>query len=152
MKRTLQQAIELITQKTENANNEITSIQKKAKNMTADEIVRASANVVRLQGEYAMGLDILNILKTVEIECNDSIKLTKETWDRVNYIQERVETNIEEIISSIKCEYDAKVEKVINPYEDGDIQFTTLKITPVLYEERIPMKYMKVQKVVQDEE
>ena len=152
MKRTLQQAIELIEQKTENANNEIMSIQKKAKDMTADEIVRASANVVRLQGEYAMGLDILNVLKTVEIECNDTIKLTKETWDRINYIKERVDANIEEIISNIKCEYDAQVQKVINPYEAGDIQFTTLKITPVLYEERIPMKYMKVQKVVQDEE
>lgn len=150
MKRTLQQAIELIEQKKENARNSQIATQNEMKKLTPDKLVDASAKMMRLQGEYNMAEDILNILKTVEIGCKDEIKLTQEAWDTMSYIQERVDANIEEIVSGIKCEYDAKVEKVPNAYDKGNLMMMRLQITPIVWEANIKMQY--VQKVVHDEE
>lgn len=130
--RTLQEAITKIKQMKEESKKGLEELKKKTTESSLTKQIEQSAQALHLQGRYSMAEEILCILGTVKKECDDSIKLTQEAWNTMNYIKERVDANIEEIIANIKCEYDTKIERICNPYREGEIMQAHMKISPIV--------------------
>lgn len=149
--RTLREAKEKIEEIKEGAKKALEQVQKEMKKSSLTRQVELSAQALHLQGRVSMAEEVLVMLGTVKAECDDSIKLTQEAWNTMNYIKERVDANIEEIIANIKCEYDTKIERICDPYREGEIMQAHMKIspiclTPLSVDFNIGMQYEKKEK------
>lgn len=72
------------------------------------------------------------------------VELVEETKEMFEYVKERVEANIEEIITNIKIEYDEQIKIYPNAYDKGEMLCADLTLKPIVFQVTIPVKFEKL--------
>ena len=144
MKHTILETIEAI--KTQKYELEQIINDKKPKRMSYKdsigyEVNKATAEAGLRQIEY-----VLHLLENTDFtgENVEKVKLTDETKEMFTYVKERVEANIEEIITNIKLEYDEQIKIHPNAFDKGEILCADLTLKPIVFKVTIPVKFEKL--------
>ncbi len=105
------------------------------------ELNKATAEAGLRQIEY-----VLHLLENTDFsgESAERVKLTDETREMFAYVKERVEANIEEIITNIKLEYDEQIKIHPNAYDKGEMLCADLTLKPIVFQVTIPVKFEKL--------